>query len=116
MDYSKAFDTVNRAALWSKLLSKGIGGKLIKSIYSMYNNAKSCISMSGKTSGYFVYETGVRQGENLSPLLFSIFLSDLRDYSSTKYNGLSFIDNKIPDLATSSGCSGSILCTVEAQN
>ena len=48
VDYSKAFDTVNRAALWSELLAKGIGGKLIKSIYSMYNNAKSCISMSGK--------------------------------------------------------------------
>ena len=26
VDYSKAFDTVNRAALWSKLLAKGIGG------------------------------------------------------------------------------------------
>ena len=98
VDYNKAFDTVNRAALWSKLLAKGIGGKLIKSIYSMYNNAKSCISMSGKTSGYFACETGVRQGENLSPLLFPIFLSDLRDYLSTKYNGLSFINNNISDL------------------
>ena len=64
----------------------------------MYNNAKSCISMSGKTSGYFPCETGARQDENLSPLLFSIFLSDLRDYSSTKYNGLSFINNNISDL------------------
>ena len=98
MDYSKDFDTVNMAALWSKLLAKGIGGKLIRSIYSMYNNAKSCISMSGKTSGYFACKTGVRQGENLSPLLFSIFLSDLRDYLGTKYNGLSFINNNIPDL------------------
>ena len=49
----------------------------------MYNNAKSCISMSGKTSGYFACETGVRQSENLSPLLLSIFLSDLRDNLST---------------------------------
>ena len=99
VDYSKAFDTVNRAALWSKLLAKGIGGKLIKSIYSMYNNAKSCISISGKTSGYFACKTGVRQGENLSPLLFLIFLSDLGDYLSTKYNGLLFINNNISDLS-----------------
>ena len=49
----------------------------------MYNSAKSCILMSGKTSGYFACETGVRQGENLSPLLLSIFLSDLRDNLST---------------------------------
>ena len=54
--------------------------------------------MSGKTSGYFACETGVRQGENLSPLLFSIFLSDLRDYLSTKYNGLSIITKNISDL------------------
>ena len=54
--------------------------------------------MSGKTSGYFACKTGVRQGENLSPLLFSIFLSDLRDYLSSKYNGLSFINNTISDL------------------
>ena len=83
VDYSKAFDTVNRAALWSKLLAKGIGGKVIKSIYSIYNNAKSYISMFGKISGYFACETGVRQGEYLSPLLFSIFLSDLKDYFGT---------------------------------
>ena len=54
--------------------------------------------MSGKTSGYFACETGVRQCENLSPLLFSIFLSDIRDYLGTKYNGLSFINNNISDL------------------
>ena len=52
--------------------------------------------MSGKTSGYFSCETAVRQCENLSPLLFSIFLS--RDYISTKYNGLSFINNNISNL------------------
>ena len=98
MDYSKAFDTVNRVALWSKLLAKGIGGKSIKSIYSMYNNAKSCISISGKTSGYFACKTGVRQGENLSPLFFSIFMSDLKDNLCTKYNGLSLINNNISDL------------------
>ena len=101
--------------------------------------------MSGKTSGYFACETGVRQGENLSPLLFSILLFDLRDYLSTKYNGLSFINNNISDLlndinldtylklyvllyaddtvilaeskriAASPGCNGSILYTIEAQ-
>ena len=54
--------------------------------------------MSGKTSRYFTCESGVRHGENLSPLLFSIFLSDLREYFSTKYNGLSFINNNISDL------------------
>ena len=66
----------------------------------MYNVAKSCIPMFGKTSGYFACETGVRQGKNLSPLLFSIFLSDLREYLDTKYNGLSFINNNVSKLVS----------------
>ena len=56
------------------------------------------MSMSGTTSGYFACETGVRQDENLSPLPFKNFLSDLRDYLSSKYNELSFINNNISDL------------------
>ena len=35
---------------------------------------------------------------NLAPLLFCFFLSDFRDYLSSKYNGLSFINNNISDL------------------
>ena len=37
-----------------------------------------------------------RQGDNLSPLLFNIFLSDLKSYLVNKYNGLS----NIHDIAT----------------
>ena len=80
--YSKAFDTVNRSALWSKLISNGIGGKLIKAIYSIYNNAKSCVSVAGKTSEYFACQTGICQRKKNSPLLFSIFLSDLEKISA----------------------------------
>ena len=33
--------------------------------------------MRGETSNFFICNSGVRQGENLSPLLFSLYLSDL---------------------------------------
>ena len=46
----------------------------------MYRNIKSCVSVNGKSSNFFPCNIGVRQGENLSPLLFSIFLNDLEDF------------------------------------
>ena len=47
--------------------------------------------MNGKLSNVFKSEIGVRQGDNLSPLLFSIYLSDLESFLSSKYGGLAFI-------------------------
>jgi hypothetical protein len=46
----------------------------------MYNDIKSCVQYNGSQSEIFPSLTGVRQGENLSPFLFSIFLNDLEDF------------------------------------
>ena len=43
----------------------------------MYHNIKSSVMVDGNVSSYFSCNSGVRQGENLSPLLFSIFVNDL---------------------------------------
>ena len=80
IDLKKAFDTIWRVGLWSKLLKYNIDGKFFRIIYSMYNGIKSCVRKDGELSQYFGCDIGVRQGENLSPLLFSLFLNDLEDY------------------------------------
>ena len=50
----------------------------------MYTSVKSCISYNNHTTGYFNCEIGVRQGENLSSFLFSMFLNDLEEFLLTK--------------------------------
>ena len=80
IDYSKAFDTVWRDALWHKLLKIGIEGKFLNLVINMYKNIKSCVYVNGAKSEFFASLTGVRQGENLSPLLFALFINDLEDY------------------------------------
>jgi len=98
IDYQKAFDTINRSKLWSKLLSLGMQGKVLDVITNMYIKAKSCVSINGAESGYFPCHTGVRQGENLSPLLFSIYLSDLNNFLSSECTSLSYLDSIQEDL------------------
>ena len=44
----------------------------------MYKTAKSCVSSDGQISDTFPCLVGVRQGENLSPLLFSIYFGDIQ--------------------------------------
>lgn len=80
IDYRKAFDTVWRSALWKKMLSYGICGKIFKVITNMYNHIKSCIYLDNNNSEFFASHSGVRQGENLSPFLFALFVNDLEDY------------------------------------
>ena len=98
IDYKKAFDSIQRPQLWMKLCNLEIQGKLLNIIYDMYEKVKSCVSYGGKCNDFFPCEMGVRQGDNLSPLLFNIFLSDLKSYLVNKYNGLSNIHDKATDI------------------
>ena len=84
IDFTKAFDNVWRIGLWQKLLKEGIHGKILNVIKNMYAEIKSCILLNGVKSEYFNCEKGVRQGENLSPLLFSLYLNDLEEFLLSK--------------------------------
>ena len=80
LDYEKAFDKVDRAFLWHKLLNQNISGRILNVIRNIYSSAKSCVMVNGVCSNFFNTHIGVRQGENLSPILFSLFLNDMKAY------------------------------------
>ena len=89
IDFKQAFDYVWRQGLWQKLQSEKINGKCLKIKTSMYNNIKSQVITSQGQTAFFDCLVGVRQGENLSPFLFNIFLNDLHQYlNSCGINGL----------------------------
>jgi hypothetical protein len=77
IDFKQAFDTVWRDGLWSKLIKNGINGKCFNYIRNMYIDVKSLVKVNGTSSDYFNCNVGVRQGEHLSPFLFSLYIDDL---------------------------------------
>ena len=89
IDYAKAFDMVWRSALWFKLTKSGISSKLVNIIKQLYENVKSKVFAHGKFSATFPSFAGVRQGESLSPFLFSIFINDLEEFLSK--NGFDYL-------------------------
>ena len=95
IDYKKAFDSVNRNYPWHKLLQHNIDGKMFKIIHNLYHHAKSCVRLGHMTSEFFHSNVGVRQGENLSPILFSLFLNDLTAFISHAYNGLDNVSEMV---------------------
>ena len=77
IDMSKAFDCINRNLLYFKLLKNNIGGKILYAIQELYKDTMSCVEINGMKTDWFATMQGVRQGDNLSPTLFSIYINDL---------------------------------------
>ena len=86
IDLKQAFDSVWRVGLFYKITPFDITGKCFRLIKNMYDGIKSCVSVNGVSSNYFYSNIGVRQGENLSPFLFTIFLNDLETFLSESPN------------------------------
>ena len=66
---------------------------MIKIIHNLYGNAKSCVRIGNSKSTSFSSNIGVRQGKNLSPVLFSLFLNDLTEFIYHSYDGLNAVSD-----------------------
>ena len=79
IDFSKAFDYAVYDNLWYKLVNLELTGKSLDIIKSMYTTVKSRVKLDGRLGNNFYYSPGTRQGECLSPLLFSLFLNNIEE-------------------------------------
>ena len=74
MDLEKAYDRVDREALWNVLRIYGVGGQLLDGIKAFYREASACVRVDGELSESFDIGMGVRQGCVMSPWLFNVFM------------------------------------------
>ena len=77
INIEKAFDSVWRDGLLVKLHEKGLTGTLWNWIADFLQNRSATYILKNKPGDYFRTELGLPQGSGLSPLLFSISLSDI---------------------------------------
>ena len=98
IDIKKAYDRVWRDGLWICLADHGIKGKMWRMLRSIYSNVKSTVFCGGKDSEPFDIELGVRQGDVISPLLFSIFFNGLIKELKDQGVGITLIDRILSGL------------------
>ena len=67
---------------------------------NMYDTAKSFIKKDKLWSHYVLCNVVVRQGDNLSPLLFALFINDFWNYISQRYKGLNISRTCYPSLSS----------------
>ena len=77
VDFSKAFDLINRDQLMLQILNNKVDGKFYWSLKSLYSRTSACIKINGEFTSFFDINNGVRQGDPLSPTLFSLFIDNL---------------------------------------
>lgn len=86
VDLRKAFHFVDRNLLQHKLQLNAINGCMYNAIASLYTDTESRVSINGYR---------VRQGDNLSPTLLSIFINNLATEVKELNKGVQMNNEKI---------------------
>ena len=77
IDISQAFDTVKRDVIYNSLIKHNVPDKLIKLIKLTKQRTKMKVKMNDSYSEWFETKTGVRNGDVLFVLLFSVVLDSV---------------------------------------
>ena len=77
LDFSKAFDRIDRSFFLELLMKIGLDSFTLKAISCMYRRTSSFVEVNGYLSRSITIERGVRQGCPLSALLFILSIEPL---------------------------------------
>jgi len=86
IDFTKAFDTVDREGLWQVLTNYGCPSKFLNILKSLHCGMQANVAQGSSISKKFAVSSGVKQGCVLAPTLFSLYLSAMLEVAFTGAN------------------------------
>ena len=87
VDFRKAYDMVRRDLLMQTLAGAGVHDRMLNSLVSMYWQPSLVLKLGNQQQQPFVSTRGVKQGDPLSPLLFSIFFDRVEQWFEQRMEG-----------------------------
>ncbi len=77
VNMKKAFDLLDHDCYLYKLHNASVTGNMYSVIASIYCNTISSVKLNNLYTPWFNITAGVRQGDTLSPTLFSLYMNEL---------------------------------------
>ena len=95
IDFKKAYDTVDRGKLFRRLQEIGINGPFFKNIRAMYKTVSYKIKLKGGYLDPIESNLGLKQGCPLSPMMFNLYIDDMKDIFDAQCDPVTITDTNI---------------------
>ena len=95
IDFKKAYDTVDRGKLFRRLQEIGINGIFFKNIKAMYENVSYKIKIKDGYLDPISSNLGLKQGCSLSPMMFNLYIDDIKDVFDSQCDPVTITDTEI---------------------
>ena len=87
VDFRKAFDLVRRDLLIARCQQLGVHGPFLAALTALYDRVFVRVCVNGRLGPAFRTYRGTRQGSELSPLLFGLFMDLLHELIKLRVPG-----------------------------
>ena len=98
VDFRKAFDKINHNILFKSLQKKGIHGRFIHILKSIYSDLNSCVKTNKGITNSFPCNIGTRQGDKSSSTIFILFIDELSTLLRQNCGSGIFVTDAISDI------------------
>jgi len=82
VDYSKAFDTINHAILFRKILTLSIPSTVKRFIFHFLTGRSQAVHSGGRMSDWLLVTRSIIQGSGIGPSLYLVYSMDLKTASN----------------------------------